>query len=137
MENFYQILEHVTDLKIKVSGKTLMDLFKNAGLALFYSLDSRSQIPEMSGSVRTVAIKSADRESLLVDWLSELLALHDIHNENYFEINITELTDTSLSAEIRGTTSTQDRFDVKGATYHDLKIEKTNEGFEAIVLFDI
>ncbi|MBI5076918.1 archease [Candidatus Falkowbacteria bacterium] len=133
----FQILEHPTDLKIKVRGRTLAELFKNAGLALFRSIDSRELLPKAAGEWREIRVESADQESLLVDWLNELIGIHEVEKENYFNIEILKLTKNSVKTKIRGIASMADRFDVKAATYHDLEIKKNKGGFEAVVLFDI
>lgn len=133
----FEILEHPTDLKIKIRARTLKELFKNAALALFCSVDSRKNLPKPAGEWREVKVKSADQTSLLVDWLNELISIHEIENENYFDIEILALTKNSVYAKIRGIPSIADRFDVKAATYHGLEIKKVKGGYEAEVLFDI
>jgi SHS2 domain-containing protein len=134
----YKQLEHTTDLKLRIFGVDLDELFTNAGLSIFDVIDLRKRKPRKNlGPSRLIKITSLDQESLLVDWLSELLYLHDTHNENYFDINITKLTETELEAEVKGIASKNDKFDVKGVTYHELEIGKTAKGYEAVVLFDI
>lgn len=133
----YQILEHPTDLKLKVSGANIVELFKNAAIGLFRAIDGRKNPAPASGQWRDVQVSAPDQESLLVEWLNELLSLHDIENENYFDIKIFDLTDDSIIAQARGAPSTRDRFDVKAATYHGLEIKQTPQGYEATILFDI
>lgn len=135
--SFFQILEHPTDLKIKIRGQTLKDLFRNAGIALFRSIDSRKSLPKAVGKWREIEVKSADQESLLIDWLNELISIHEIENENYFDIKILKLTENLIKTKIRGIPSISDRFDVKAATYHGIEIKKVKEGYEAKALFDI
>lgn len=134
----YKKLKHTTDLKLKVFGQNLDELFSNAALALFDCIETRknfAQIPENKS--HKIKITSTDLEALLVDWLSELLYLHDLHNENYFNIKINKLTKKQIIAQVRGIPCHQDKFDVKAATYHELNIQKTDQGYEAVILFDI
>lgn len=133
----YKILDHVTDLKLKIFGRNLIELFTNAALALFESITDKKSIIKTNGKIHQIKITSADQESLMVDWLNELLFLHSVHKENYFNIKINRLSETELEAKISGNPSRADKIEIKAVTYHDLKITKTKNGYEAIILFDI
>jgi SHS2 domain-containing protein len=135
--NNFEVLEHPTDLKIKVNGCNLAELFKNAGLALFCSIDPKTPRPKSLDAWREVSVAASDVETLLVDWLSELLYLHDVNKTNYFDIEIIEMSPTSMLAKVRGIPSKQDKFEVKAATYHGLTVKTVDSGYEATVLFDI
>ena len=82
-------------------------------------------------------IKSADEQSLLVDFLSEALAQSDINNEAYFEAKFDKLTDKELRGKVYGYPVERFGLEIKAVTYHGLEIKKVNGDWEATVLFDI
>jgi len=142
----YKILEHTADLKVKVFGSDLEQLFANAGLAMMefmYGKDIRYPLPprlrragKISDIREKISIQSKDVESLLVDWLSELLYLTDTNNLAYTKFDFKKLTETELKAEVFGQQA-QAKEDIKAVTYHQLEVRKTKEGWEAIIVFDI
>jgi SHS2 domain-containing protein len=84
-----------------------------------------------------VVLEAPDQESLLVEWLNELLYLHETRQEVYVEFAFEELSDTSLRATITGGKPRRTLDIIKGATYHDLSIRETQEGLVATVVFDV
>jgi SHS2 domain-containing protein len=86
----------------------------------------------------TVHTRSSDTESLLVDFLSDCLYLSDVHNEAYFDATFKLLTNTELEAHIYGVSITGfGQSEVKAVTYHDLKIEQTDQIWQATLVFDM
>ena len=74
MEKF-KFLEHTADAKFQAFGKTLDEAFSNAALAMFNVItDTSKVIPKIE---RTLELESEDKESLLYDFLAELLVLLD------------------------------------------------------------
>ena len=83
-----------------------------------------------------VQLKSSDQKALLVDWLSELLYLSDTKDVCYNKFDFEELTDEKLVAIAYGR-RVKAKEDIKAVTYHGLEIKKTEEGWQAVILFDI
>jgi SHS2 domain-containing protein len=140
----YEILEHKADLKIRAFGKTKEELFSNMLKGMISGL--RPEILNSEAEKRNIEIKSSDLESLLVDFLSEVLYLTQVNKEIYINIKFKKLTDPSTSsgqvAELKGELVGQkvQRFgeDIKAVTYHQLNIHQNENGvWEATVLFDI
>lgn len=139
----YEILEHPADLKIKAFGKTKEELFSNMLKGMISGL--RPEILNSKTETRNIEIKSSNLETLLVDFLSEVLYLTQVNKEIYTDIKFKKLTDPSTSsgqAELEGKLIGQkvQRFgeDIKAVTYHDLNIHYEKDGsWEATVLFDI
>jgi len=79
----YEILEHPADLKIRSYGKKMDEIFSNMIEGMF-----KSCRPEMTKEKvsREIKIESLDRESLLVNFLSEALTLSDINEEVYLKV---------------------------------------------------
>lgn len=131
----YEEVEHTADAAIRAYGRDLPELFANAAYGMFDLLaDVEKLRPTME---RKVSLEAPDLETLLVDWLSELLYLREAHGEVYREFEISALSPKELRAVIRGGKRFVPRMDIKAVTYHDLKIEKREEGYVATIVFDV
>jgi len=135
MMSCYEQLEHTADLALRIYGRDLRELFANAAYAMFSQLADVEHIASTAQQV--VRVEGADRESLLVNWLNELLYLHETRGEVYSTFEIHELSPTSLRATVRGQKSEDIDTIIKGATYHDLSINQTASGYVATVVFDV
>ena len=133
MKRFEEI-EHTADWAFRAFGRDQKELFENAAFALF-ELEGSAADPSVIA--RHVTVGGIDYESLLVNWLSELLYLQETRGETYSRFIVEELTPTILSATIHGAPSGPLNKFVKAVTYHDLKIEQSAEGWQATVVVDV
>ena len=134
MKRFEEI-PHTADWSFRAFGRDLNELFENAAGAIF-ALEGA--VPEGGAEIaRTVEIGGIDHESLLVNWLSELLYMQEAHREVYQQFQIEALTPTTLLAHIHGTPYLNLVKVIKAVTYHNLKIEQTANGWEAVVVVDV
>ena len=89
----------------------------------------------------TVTANGPDPESLLVNWLSELLYLHDAEGWLFREFEFRRLEDGDVVSIARGERFERSRHPlkllVKAITYHQLALERTPEGWRAQVYVDI
>jgi len=131
----YELLEHTADLAIRVYGPGLAELFANAAYAMLQQLVDLERIGH--AVERHIEVQGIDYESLLVNWLNELLYLHDTHREVYSSVQVEELSPVCLRAKVRGERTTDARTIIKAATYHNLSIEAADNGYEATVVFDV
>ena len=134
MDKKYEVLEHPADLKIVSYGKSLGDVFSNMLEGMFKSCRPKLTSEEV---VRKITLSSEDKESLLINFLSEALSLSDINDEVYFGAKFNKLTEKYLEGEIKGFKVKSLGLEIKAATWHDLKLEKKKDLIEATVLFDI
>jgi len=131
----YEQIEHTADLALRIYGRDLHELLANAAYAMFSQL---ADLQRIALSVRReVEVEGTDYESLLVNWLNELLYLHETRGEVYSTFDIHALSPQHLQATVRGEHSQEIYTIIKGATYHDLAINKTTEGYTATVVFDV
>ncbi len=132
----YENLEHKADLKIRVFGKTKEELFLNAVLAMEEGL--RPENKEQRTENRNIKVKSDNLETLLVDFLSEVLYLVQVNKEIYQDMKFKKFTDIEIEAKLSGKKVESFGEDIKGVTYHDLEIkENSDKSWEATVLFDV
>jgi len=138
MEKEFEILDHTADVGIIAYGASVNQAFANAAKGLFSLITELDSIEELFQ--RDIELVAPDRESLLVEWLNELIYLFDVENVVFKRFDITELNDTRLKARSYGekvdSSKHKLKMGVKAATYHMLKVDKTN-GCKVQVLFDI
>lgn len=132
---WYEQLDHTADLAFRIYGRDLPELFAHAAQALFSHLTTLEAI--QPSQQEQVCVQATDCETLLVDWLNELLYLHETKGRLYCRFEITHLSDSRLEATIHGQDGARVETIVKAATYHDLAIEKTDAGYVATVVFDV
>lgn len=131
----YKILEHTADVRVQAFGKTKEELFLNAmkGMAEVLQPERKAQ-----SAKRKMNVKSMDLNSLLVDFLSEVLYLSQVNREVYNDIKLTKFSDKELEGELTGNKVEEFGEDIKAVTYHGLEIKKNRQGlWEGTVLFDI
>jgi len=130
----FEELEHTADLALKVHGHSLEEIFANAARGMFSLM---ADLDDLAPSVsREVHLEAPDRESLLVDWLNELLYLHEVEEEIYTRFEIEALSPTVLSAIVWGAKMTS-KLTIKAATFHDLEIRETEDGYLTTIVFDV
>lgn len=135
----FEVIDHTADVGIIAYGAEIKQVFVNAALALFSLITELEDVGEELKY--DVEVASEDRESLLVEWLNELVYLFDAEHVLLQRFDIQGLSNTRLKAACYG-----EKFDpsrhriktgVKAATYHMLRIDKDNKGYKAQVIFDI
>jgi len=134
----FEILDHTADVGIIAYGTDIGQAFVNAARALFSLITDLDNVAEVLH--RDVELTAPDQESLLVAWLNELIYLFDAEHLLFKRFDITKLNRTQLKARNYGEkvdkSKHQLRTGVKAATYHMLKVDKSN-GYQVQVLFDI
>jgi SHS2 domain-containing protein len=134
MKRFEQ-LDHTADLALRIHGQDMRELYVNAAYAMFYHL---AAVDEVRPSLRDqVCVEGADPESLLVNWLNELLYLHETQGRIYCAFDILALSPQRLQATAYGAESHAAHTIIKAATYHDLSIRHTDQGYVASIVFDV
>jgi len=134
----FEIVDHTADVGIIAYGANISQAFTNAARALFSLITELDNVDEVV--YRDIELVAPDQESLLVEWLNELIYLFDVENIIFKRFDITQLNSTRLKARSYGEKVDSARHKlktgVKAATYHMLKVDKTN-GCQVQVLFDI
>jgi SHS2 domain-containing protein len=116
-----------------------MEMFANAALALesiALNLDDVNPVIPYP-----IAVTGDDDESLLVNWLSEILYYLDGRHVVMSRFQIDELSSTVARGqgwgEPRDALRHAPRLLIKGVTYHQLKVVKDAQGWCAEVYLDV
>ncbi|MEN6532025.1 MAG: archease [Bryobacteraceae bacterium] len=135
----FEILEHTADIGFRARGQTREELFENAALALESIAVETGQIE--SRDAYPIAASGEDDESLLVNWLSEVLYYLDGRRVvmRHFQIEQNERFQVRGKAlgEARDAERHAAKLVVKGVTYHQLKITHDDKGWCAEVYLDV
>jgi len=137
----YEYLKHTADLKVKAYGKTLEEAFANTAIGGFDFLTDTSKISKKTE--KKISIKANRLESLLYDFLEELLFVLDTDGfmvsdfkdmkikklEDEYSLECVALGDNYKNYSVKG--------DIKAITYSEMLIKKSKEGYVVEVVFDI
>ncbi len=135
----FQILEHTADVGFEAFGQTREEVFVNAARALMHLLVDVAGVRVVRAL--DIQVEASTGPELLVNWLSELLYLHETERMLFRDFEIRHLDDRSLRATAAGETFDPLRhriqLQVKAITYHQLRLASTAEGWRAQVYVDI
>jgi len=134
----FELLEHPADIGFRAFGADLPELFANAAMALL-AIAGDPAAAEPRHTYR-LAVESGDRESLMVDWLNEVLYWWDGRRIAFREFEVA-LRDCAIEAVGRGEPREGEqhraRLIVKAVTYHQLKVERRGDLWVAEVYVDV
>ena len=135
----YEQFPHTADIGVRAYGKSLKELFENAAFAMFDILADLEGITD--DLTEKFDLKAANPEELLIAWLDELLYRFYTKQIILSEFNIEEMTDQFLKATSYGRSVMANRnrlkTEIKAATYADLAIKKTADGYSVEIIFDV
>lgn len=135
MNKDFEYLEHTADARFRAYGESLGKAFENAALAMLNVMVDTGSVNNNSSV--DIELSSPDLDSLLFDWLSEILFVFEVDEMVFGRVKVNELNvsdeECSMSATLYGEAMdlSVHVFDteVKAATYNEMKIEKTEHGW--------
>ena len=135
-------LEHTADIKFQAFGKSLDEVFKNCALAT-----AKSMFPEKVKKkiVKKINVNGNDKESLLYNFLDEIVYLFDADNFLLSDIKSLKIIDfgkkLELFAEIIGDNSRSYKIKehIKSVTYSEMfvKYDFKNKKWAVQVVVDV
>jgi len=133
----FEEISHTADVKIHASAPTLEALFSETFRALMQVMYGARQ----GGSViRNIRIESTDAESLLADFLSEVLFVSEVESLVFSDARI-RIDGLHLDAELIGESFDPVRHsggsEVKGISYSGLEILHDANGYMVDIIFDV
>lgn len=134
----YETFEHEADIGIRGFGRSLEEAFENSAMALYSVMVNIDRVEPKEK--RTVSASDPDRELLFVEWLNGLLSLSDIERMVFSKFEV-KFSGTSLMGTAWGEALDRKRHEthveVKGATYHLLKVSEENGRFVSQCVVDV
>lgn len=135
--NGFSIIEHTADIGINIWGTSLEKLFRNA---IFGLIDLVAENIPSGKEIKSINITAPDNESLLIDFLNELLYLINVKKWIPNDIKDLKLAGNNLNATITGEKYDSNypiKTEIKAATYHNIKINNNVDIWETTVFFDV
>ena len=133
----FRFLEHTADARIECVGRTFAELLESAAAGL-YAITLLNRRDEASDE-RLVRAIGNSREETLIRWLQELNYLLDIEHFVATRFRFAGAVERDVEAVASGyLCAPEERAEeVKSATYQQLAVRETDEGFMAQVTFDL
>jgi SHS2 domain-containing protein len=133
----FEEVSHTADLEIRVQAKDLESLFRQAASGMFYLCGVEEVEKGISSVKQSISLEAMDYEGLLILFLEELL-YRLTEDYMYYEIGKINIdSEFSLKAKLKGTQIKSYQRDIKAVTYHNLNIQRTDEGYAVNIVFDI
>jgi len=129
-----RVVNHTADIGIEVYGDTIEDLFLNSAEGLYEITGLQYDGEEKSLEIK---IKGDEIEELLVKFLNELIYLMETKNIAGKIEKLTIEKGYILSAILKVKKIKSIGKEIKAATYHNLKIKKSGDGFKTTIIFDL
>ena len=133
----FEEISHTADVKIHASAPTLEALFSETFRALMQVMYGAQR----GGSeIRNIRIESTDTESLLADFLSEVLFVSEVEGLVFSDARV-RIDGLHLDAQLIGESFDPVRHsggtEVKGISYSGLEILHDANGYKVDIIFDV
>jgi SHS2 domain-containing protein len=138
-EKRYEPFSHPSDIGLSVYGNSLEQLFENAAYGLF---DTLCNLDKVNETVKVdVGVVGDDRESLMINFLNELLYLQSIKGWLFRRFKVQAIKDNRIKAIVWGEYYQANNHEIyreiKCATYHNLKIRQEDGLWRVDIVFDV
>ena len=130
----FEELPHTADWALRVWARSLPELFVEAAHGM-NALSGLKPSPDRHVS-RSFKAKAPDLESLLVAFISELVWAVEQENLVFDSFDVV-LKGSNLKVIMSGAPILSINKSIKAVTYHNLKITKTERGFQVEIVFDV
>ena len=134
MKGFEEI-DHTADRAFRVTGRDMVTLLKNAARAM-QALDGLPP-PTEASATREIEVEGIDRETLLVNWLNEILFLEQAHRLVCTDFQIYECKNHHVRGRVETREAERRLTHIKAVTFHNLTVREIPEGLEAEIVVDI
>ncbi len=135
----FEILDHTADIGLVIYGENLKALFENAGEAFFRLITDLRKVRRRVERRINIGRENLDR--LMVDWLSELLYLHDVENLLFQGFKVESVGKDGLKAIVKGEPFREGvhviKTEVKAVTYHRIEVRQENGRWRAQIILDL
>jgi SHS2 domain-containing protein len=132
-------IDHTGDAGILLRAESLRQLFERAAWGMFSVLTNVAEI-RLEEETR-IQVEANDLPALMLAWLSELNYRHVTEHRLFGKFEVSVISDQMVIAEVSGETINLDRHtiftEIKAVTFHGLRLEKSDNGWEAQIIFDL
>jgi len=139
----FRFLNHTADVYIEAYGKDLKEAFENAALGMFEVIVNTGNVT--ASEELDISVEGSDLQSLLYNWLEELLYLFDAKGLVFSEFKVLRITIGEavyrLEAKVRGEKFNPEKHEgrtaIKAVTYSLMEVQVKPEGVTLRFVLDI
>ena len=133
----YEFLSHTADVKVRAWGSTIESAFMESAMALKETICGSIEIAPVDR--RRIRVEGRDRESLLYNFLEEILFLLDAEAFMVAVVSDIRLANGFLEAELAGSGAGGYDFanSVKAVTYSEMTVKQYAGGWVAEFVLDV
>jgi SHS2 domain-containing protein len=143
----YEEIEHPSDVGLRFRGRSLEELFQNAGEGMFSLITDMERVEPLISLELELKGESRSYEDILIAWLERLLYHFEVDFMLFSQILVKQLIKSKNSYMLRAVLY-GDRIDrkkhnimeeIKAPTYQFLSIcrDKERRSWEGTVIFDV
>lgn len=130
----YREIEHTADWELVVWAPDLAGLLVQAAAGM-YAL-SRTELADGPRVRREFSVPHPDAETLLVDFLSELLFLGEIEDLGFDTFQI-EMDGEMCHCRAGGARLASQGKEIKAVTFHQMAVRQDEQGLRVHIVFDV
>lgn len=135
----FEYFDITADVGVTAWGPTVADAFRQCALGVFQLIVELDHV--LPQETREVRSSGESREALLVNWINELLYLHDIEGFLIKQVTLPIFEEGRLLSHLEGESLDPNRHRagtiVKAATFHDLSIREVGGVWEVRLILDV
>ena len=137
----FQLMTDAEKIRINEWGKTVNELFCNSlrGMAATMQPTILTAGEKAKKVKQFLRVEAVDLNTLLVEFLSEVIGRSDIHNLIFTNVTFKHIGENFLEAELSGVSSDGPEQEIKSVSYHDVDIKRnqTSGLYETTLEFDV
>ena len=135
----FEVLSHTADKGIRAFGGDLKDLFENAAYGMFSLMADLDKY--QATECHEFEVRAPDLESMMHTWLADLLYKFEVDRILFVDFEVQAVGNDHLKGTACGLPFS-DKIEwlgssVKAVTLYDLYVHRTDERWEAQVIFDV
>jgi SHS2 domain-containing protein len=136
----FELREHTADVAVEATGETMGETFAAVADGLAAAMCDAEDVPA-TGDRFALAVDAENREAALFDYLGELIYERDVRGVLPVDNEATVESEGgrwTVAASARGVPLTDvPARDVKAVTYSEMRLDRTDDGWAAYVVFDV
>lgn len=122
----FEIVPDDFGVRMHVRGKTVRELFRNAllGVTSYMSPDAAAHAKNDRREHEEITIDTVDINSLLIDFLSRVIARSDMRNAVFTGVTFKKFGENFLSGQLTGVATDRFENEIRAISYSDVDIRK-------------
>jgi len=134
----FKLLPHTADIRLKIYGSDLEELFKNAAAGLAHILcKNADKLGRKARGHKKISISSENAGTLLADFLNRILSESNITKQVFPRVKMLYVGPQSAEAQLMGVHVDHFDEDIKAVSYHNAEIREVGSRLEAELVLDI